>query len=122
MTYARVIPRDLFNEASLLKCLGHLWLKLEERTGHRAQIAFLGPHQPFHVLQDSSDGSIFCANVLQVHGRTVSLFRPLNSRDQWPLWARFGDPLGDFEDVEVFDESGGMSEDFRDRITQGEAA
>ncbi len=27
--YARVIPRDLFNEANLLKCFGNLYLRLE---------------------------------------------------------------------------------------------
>ena len=30
MSYPRVIPRDLFNEASLLKCYGQVYLKLEE--------------------------------------------------------------------------------------------
>ena len=29
--YYRVIPRDLFNEAKLLKCMGHLCLKIHDR-------------------------------------------------------------------------------------------
>ena len=31
MSYARVIPRDLFNEANLLKCLGKVALILMDR-------------------------------------------------------------------------------------------
>lgn len=118
MTYARVIPRDLFNEASLLKCLGCLWLALDEQLGHSAKLA----HRPgamFLVNQDPGDGAISCPTVsLTVDGQPVKLFRPLNSRADWPLWARFGDPegVGDFEDVEVFDEAGQLSDDFRQRI------
>ena len=29
MTYRRVIPRDLFNEGNLLKCLGKLYVQAE---------------------------------------------------------------------------------------------
>lgn len=32
MTYRRVIPRDLFNEADLLKCLGRLYIDGGDRV------------------------------------------------------------------------------------------
>lgn len=117
MTYSRTIPRDLFNEASLLKCLGYLWIQLERTAGHHRAALSQGAGQPFQIEQDPSDGSIYVANLtFGVHGSNVHLFRPLNSRERFPLWARFGDPLGDFEDVEVFDAVGQLSEEFEQRI------
>ncbi len=38
MTYKRVIPRDLFNEANLLKCYGALWIALDNARGHTAKL------------------------------------------------------------------------------------
>lgn len=40
MTYLRVIPRDLFNEAKLLKCLGKLYLEAEKSGGARVNNEF----------------------------------------------------------------------------------
>lgn len=116
MTYARTIPRDLFNEGDLLKCLGRLWIVLEQNPGHRAELSHATGHI-FTIVQDPSDGAISCSTVtLTVDGVVTPLFRPLNSRYAWPLWARTGDLLGDFDDIEVFDASGSLSEDMRKLI------
>lgn len=112
MTYTRVIPRDLFNEGDLLKCLGRLSIVLENHAGHDARLRHRHDTGPFNIDQDPSDGSISCENVLlKVGSQNVHLFRPLNSRTPWPLWARF-----DVEDVEVFDQAGSMTDEFRDLI------
>lgn len=116
MTYARVIPRDLFNEGDLLNCLGRLWIKLDERRDHTAKLdgpAF--PNDRFMVEQDEADGSIEVVNVTFSTSEFVCprLFRPLNARDKWPLWARIGD-----EDFRVFDLDGELSPEFWVEISQ----
>lgn len=109
MTYIRVIPRDLFNESSLLKCYGRLYICLENVAGHSAELReefALG--EEFRVLQSSDDGSISLANVgLYVRGERVPLSRPLNSRDPWPLWAVTGE-----DEIEVFAGDGNLSPEF----------
>lgn len=116
MTYLRVIPRDLFNEGDLLNCLGRLWIKLDERRGHNARLRHRHDTGPFNVDQDPSDGSISLENVLlKVGSEHVHLFRPLNARTKWPLWARFDD--GD--DERVFDEeTGDLTPEFWARIEE----
>lgn len=129
MTYARVVPRDLFNEGDLLNCLGRLWIKLDERRDHRARLdwAYEGDDlRGFDVRQDSADGSI-CSTSVRLHiwhpheraerWEPVHLFRPLNARDKWPLYARIGD-----DDVRVFDLDGELSPEFWIAITEGPGA
>jgi len=112
VTYARVIPRDLFNEANLLKCYGRLWILLDETRGHVAQLGeeeqLLGA--PFEIWQDEADGSISVANVpFTIRGERWRLFRPLNCRSPWPLWCSSPDE----ETCErVFTEEGRFSPEF----------
>lgn len=117
MSYARVIPRDLFNEGKLLTCLGRLWILLEKNPRHRAGMVQLNRGR-FEITQDPSDGAICCENVklVLVGGESPWLFRPLNSRGRWALWARFGDPLGEFEDLEVFTPDGELAAEFWAKI------
>jgi hypothetical protein len=114
--YRRVIPRDLFNEGDLLNCLGRLWIKLDERRGHRAMLDC--PCGAFDISQSKADGSIealgvdfFIRNKGGPGEKDYRLFRPLNARDKWPLYASIGD-----EDVRVFDEQGELSPEFRAHI------
>lgn len=109
MTYQRVIPRDLFNEGSLLNCLGLLALKLEDEGlgRHSCRIDHLGG--AFAIAQSEADGSITCANVLlSLRGEPLPHFRPLNARSPNPLWVQAGE-----EDVPVFTEDGRLSPEFR---------
>lgn len=111
-TYRRVIPRDLFNEASLLKCYARLWILLDEKSGHRAELVdcFDEPDDGFKVEQSQSSGAIWIDNVrLLVGGYTVELYRPLNSRRDWPLYA--GDVDNETE-VSVFDDDGNLTPEF----------
>jgi streptogramin lyase len=111
MSYTRVIPRDLFNEANLLKCLGRLWICLENNPR-----AILGDNdaehggEPFHIEQSDDDGSISVTNVpLHINGFQWRLSRPLNSREAWPLWMTSPD---DETHEPVFDDNGNLSPEF----------
>ena len=110
MTYMRVIPRDLFNEASLLKCLGKLWIELENWPDH---VRFGHDGGAFDIVQDQNDGSLYVANVsLWVRGNVQHLSRPLNSRGTWPLYCTTPD-----DDVlAVFDDEGKLSREFKDYL------
>jgi hypothetical protein len=99
MTYRRVLPRDLFNEGDLLKCLGKVWL-LTERA--RAAGFVEEAVDFFDIVQDPLDGSIYVANLtFRVLGADCRLFRPLNARSHWPLYIQ----AADFE-IAVFEEDG----------------
>lgn len=107
--YARVVPRDLFNEGDLLKCLGRFTLLIEE---HRApDIVLDHTGGPFYIVQDDSDGSISVGSMpLKVRGRNITLFRPLNARLAWPLMAA-DDTLSNV--TEVFDLDGNFTRDMK---------
>ncbi|MBU9199912.1 hypothetical protein KTD31_00665 [Burkholderia multivorans] len=104
MSYSRVIPRDLFNEANLLKCYGRLYLNLEKAGAPAVELVHDG--EAFDVQQDDSSGAIFVANVkLKVRGVACKMYRPLNSREAWPLYLA----LDDDSEIEVFNEDGDFS-------------
>lgn len=106
MTYKRAIPRDLFNEADLLKCYGQLYLELE-RHGMADCLIHKAESDYFRVRQDPADGSLTLANVLLVvRGQSVPLRRPLNARSKYPLWTAV-----EGDERQVFDQHGGFSED-----------
>jgi hypothetical protein len=105
-TYIRVIPRDLFNEANLLKCMGALWIETEryQRPG-RVQIKHDG--EPFQIEQ-TEGGYLTVLNVcVFIRNREYFNRRPLNSRDPWPLY------LVNDEDEEfsVFTDDGKLSDE-----------
>lgn len=108
----RVIPRDLFNDANLLKCLGTLWIKLENLRDHDAKLEEDG--QPFDIQQSEADGSTECVNVVFMRrGERFRLFRPLNSRELWPLWVETIE-----EDFPVFTD-GELSPEFIEFVSSG---
>lgn len=111
MSYLRVIPRDLFNEANLLKCYGQLYLQLERLNLPDVSLDFEdeGVAQPFEIDQDPHDGSLYFENVrLSVRGELQILFRPLNSREPWPLYV---DGTEAPEPVAIFNEDGTLTEE-----------
>lgn len=105
MNYIRVLPRDAFNEASLLKCIGKLWI-LTERMN---KDGFMEEDVPsFIIKQSQDDGSISVSNLtFTIKGETVTLSRPLNSREAWPLYAELGDNY-----LSVFNNEGELDSDF----------
>lgn len=106
MSYIRVIPRDLFNEANLLKCMGQVALIIDNFNNFFPDVKLLPETvDHFHIVQDASDGSIAVDNVqLHVRGKPYRLWRPLNSRRPWPLYLRDGDM-----EIDVFQEDGTLT-------------
>lgn len=80
----RVLPRDAFNDASLLKCIGQLTLLIEDG---KIDLSFEYDGEPFDIVQDDSDGSTSVRNIqfFTVDGMPVRHARPMNSRSPWPL-------------------------------------
>lgn len=115
-TYRRVMPRDLFNEANLLKCYGALWIALDNLHRHNAALGDdEGDHGggAFEVVQDEN-GGLTLANVpFTIRGEPWSLRRPLNSREPWPLYAETEEDC-----VSVFNEDGTLSAEFLTLITE----
>jgi hypothetical protein len=111
VTYRRVIPRDVFNEANLLKCMGQLSLLIHDACPGALKLDF--DAEAFRVEQDGSSGALEVTNLrLFIDGKQVRLTRPLNSREPWPLYC---DPVLDgewFDTVAVFDEDGDLSDEF----------
>lgn len=103
--YRRVIPRDLFNEANLLKCYGQMWLNLERLNLPGAVLEQDDDGGPFHVVQHEESGATTLGNVyFWVNGAEFALHRPLNSRASFPLYltTEEGDELGVFNDDGTF--------------------
>ena len=112
MSYVRVLPHDLFNEANLLKCIGALWIKLE---GHHHARFDQDDVPRFAIEQDDDDGSLTVANItLTIHGRRYYFRRPLNSRAPWPIYIR---ESGEWDDIPVFTDAGDLSPEMRGLIT-----
>ena len=115
--YPRQIPRDLFNEASLLKMMGQVCLELENVRDHNAS---LSPDQvkAFDIEQDPATGSISVTNLtFTVSSTRYALTRPLNSREPWPLYLASINEQDDFEEIAVFDENGSFSDEMVNFIT-----
>lgn len=107
MSYTRVIPRDLFNEANLLKCYGRIYINLE--TAGLDNVELVHDGEPFDIQQDENSGDIFVANVvLEAAGKPCRLHRPLNSRAPWPLCLTTDEE----EQIQVFNEDGAFTDEF----------
>lgn len=99
MSYQRVLPRDLFNEANLLKCIGRLVLLIED--GKLPGWTYKHAGNAFIIEQDESDGSLSVFNILfYFNGGNVHMRRPLNARGPWPLLA------DGYDECYVFDDDG----------------
>jgi hypothetical protein len=114
MSYRREIPRDLFNEANLLKCYGRIYVNLETAGVPDAELVYSGG--AFDVQQDLSTGNLFLANVkLKVRGRECRLSRVLNSQRSWPLLLI----LDNDDEFDVFSDDGSFSPEMMEFL-QGE--
>lgn len=123
MTYRRVLPRDLFNEAKLLKCYGQLSLLI-----HDGKVAGLplelehsaGVFPEFVIEQDGLRGHLLCSNLslrLAVSGnRTtgITLGLPVNIRGAYPLVCVTPAET----EIEVFNDDGSLSEEFLAHVHQ----
>lgn len=106
MAYLRVIPRDLFNEANLLKCLGRIYINLENMA-RVENCVLVHDDEAFDIDQNEATGGLFVRNVwLRAHGKDYYFERPLNSRREWPLYMST-----EGDDIEVFGDEGQFSDE-----------
>jgi hypothetical protein len=111
MSYKRVIPRDLFNEAKLLKCLGQLQLLIHDGVGIRWPLRFrhIKPDIGFIVEQQTSDGGIYCLNLpLFVGKQQIHVYSRCNSKDPYPLCF----DKGSYVEGEVLTDEGKLTQEF----------
>jgi len=108
--YQRVVPRDLFNEAKLLKCLGKISIGiLDGKLGkHLLTEKHTQEEEGFIILQNE-DGDIMCDNYRVFKGKEeIYLFTRLNSRSIWPLMTI--DHRNEY--IDVLDDEGKFTKEF----------
>jgi CheY-like chemotaxis protein len=108
--YVRVVPRDLFNESKLLKCLGKISIGiLDGKLGeHRLTEKHTRTEKGFIILQNE-DGDIICDNYRVFKGgEEIYLFTRLNSKAVWPLMTI--DHKGEY--IDVLDDNGKFTSEF----------
>jgi len=85
-SYKRVLPRDAFKDAKLLKCIGQLTLLIENKAACVEGLTFDYDGEAFDIQQDDSDGSTYVSNIqFFVNKKPVRMRGALNSRDAWPI-------------------------------------
>lgn len=87
MSYLRVIPRDLFNEAKLLKCLGKISLMIHDNQLPFITVNHEDEREGFKIEQSDNDGSIYVSNLhfFDNSGTPLYFYHPLNSKANWSL-------------------------------------
>lgn len=106
----RVLPRDAFNDANLLKCIGKLTMAFED--GELTQLAMSYDGEAFDIQQNPNDGSTYISNIeFMVNNDFIQFYRPMNSRDNWPLYADIND-----ETLEVFNDDGTFTREFLQNV------
>lgn len=104
--YVRVLPRDLFNEAKLLECLGLLALHIHDNVIQGLRLEF--DDEPFSV-DLSEAGELYCANIkFWIGSRPISFYTPYNDKSSFPLQFCFDDEIG-----AVFNDDGSYSGEFK---------
>lgn len=86
MSHYRVIPRDFFNEAKLLKCLGRLELYINHDGPNTLGLKSDFDNEPFKIVQDPMTGNLSVENYkVFLDGEEIYLFTNYNSKDTYPL-------------------------------------
>jgi hypothetical protein len=110
--YHRVIPRDFFNEAKLLKCMGQLSLKIHDGVFPEGiSLSITENGQPFFIDRNYDDSGLCVLNYrVELNGREVICSSPYNSKRNYPFYCHYPGE----EEIEVFDDKGEFSTDFID--------
>lgn len=113
MTYLRVLPRDLFNESKLLKCLGAFHLICDGSfREYNVEIVLNDEDaecEGFRICQDMyNDGALYCENYeVLVNGHQIRLYTHYNSKAAYPLYV-----MEAFIECPVLDEKGALTGEF----------
>lgn len=107
-TYTRIIPRDLFNEAKLLKCIGRLCLIIGDKMAPD-NLSFEHEGDKFNIELNEGDGGIYITNLIfSISDYPVHFQTSMNAKDAYPLYCT------DQDDNEycVFEENGEFTTEF----------
>lgn len=117
MSYKRELPRDLYNEANLLKCMARVcqWINDEQAPGLEFRHETYDEHReretPGFEVGGDADGETFVMNVkFTLRGKKVEFWRPLNARSAWPLKFHYCDE-GDDDEVYYEDDDDAITEE-----------
>lgn len=90
-SHYRVIPRDLFNDSKLLKCMARVALLAHDGRIGSWSLSY-DPYEeeggPFRIEQNPHTGVLFVANLYFRNsrgGEEIHLHSPYNDRGPWPL-------------------------------------
>ena len=109
--YTRVIPRDLFNESKLLKCLGQLSLMIHD--GRATGLTVENTGESFVIDQRQCDGGLYCKSLIfKVRETILMLYSSYNSQSPFPLCLE----TEDFGEIEVFHDTGRLTDEFAEHI------
>ena len=120
--YLRVIPRDLFNEAKLLKCLGRLVILIDENNTigePNYKMEYYHDQLPFDITLDEKEGVLLVSNLeISINSIKHRFVTNYNSKQNYPLLVE----NKHFDDLDcefyVFDEEGNFSEDFKNYLNR----
>lgn len=104
--YFRVLPRDLFNEAKLLKCIGRLVILIDDGFALNG-MSFNHNGGPFKIGL-VADGHLTVTNIIfEINGVALFFKSGYNSKENYPL-------LCEHErcEYEIFDEEGKYTDEF----------
>ncbi len=109
--YNRIAPRDMFNEANMLKCCGKMALLAIDfpccLTFDENQYTSDGL-----TLSTTEDGDLYVVGHLFFLNDQPLLFtRPMNSRRAWPIVAIIAD-----EYIDIFTDHGDFTDEFKQLI------
>jgi hypothetical protein len=110
MNYKRVIPRDLFNEANLLKCLGQIALLVHDYGNAYPKLLIDADYYETcgASIYQTDDGELYTNNVsLYIDGAKYTVLRKLNSREAYPVFIIYND-----EYIDIFTKTGKFSKEF----------
>ena len=117
VTYNRVVPRDLFNESKLLKCLGRLAILIftgrdQHGTKTPERLSYRHDGEPFSIEQRPEDGGLYCPNVQFFDlEEPLTLYVAYNDKgDPYPLLC----DTGEKGEIQVLHPGGELTGTFRD--------
>ncbi len=113
--YRRVIPRDFFNEAKLLKCMGILALAVLDNTvPENISIKIDENGESFDIILDNMYNLLRVSNYnVEINGEFYLVGTTYNSKGNFPFYV-----IVDEEEVEILDNNGKFSNDFITRFTE----
>jgi len=112
-TYLRVIPRDLFNESKLLKCIGRLVLMIHDGYNINGLLKFTHDEQSFKIGLHN-EGYLQVSNIIfYIKDERVDFVTTYNSKASYPLAAYYK-----YCEYPVFDEQGNYTDEFIEFCTE----